>query len=52
MNRKSSHQNLLRRVLALAVVMITMFALPTGAWAQEPIAKIGDTPYESLPMPT
>ena len=48
MNRKSSHQNLLRRVLALAVVMITMFALPTGAWAQEPIAKIGDTPYESL----
>ena len=35
MNRKSNHQNLLRPALTLAVVMITMFALPTGAWAQQ-----------------
>ena len=41
MNRKSNHQNLLRRVLALAVVMITMFALPTGAWAQDPVIDQG-----------
>lgn len=35
MNRKSIHQNLLRRAVMLAVVMITMLALPTGAWAQQ-----------------
>lgn len=42
MNRKSNHQNLLRRVLALAVVMITMFALPTGAWAQQGTGEGGN----------
>lgn len=48
MNRKSNHQNLLRTALTtagtnvtrwavtLALVMITMLALPTGAWAQDP----------------
>ena len=35
MNRKSIHQNLLRRAVMLAVVMISMLALPTGAWAQQ-----------------
>ena len=48
MNRKSIHQNLMRTAetlagmnmtrwaVTLAVVMITMLALPTGAWAQDP----------------
>ena len=47
MNRKSIHQNLMRTAetlagmnmtrwaVTLAVVMITMLALPTGAWAQQ-----------------
>lgn len=55
MNRKSNHQNLLRTALTtagtnmtrwavtLALVMITMFALPTGAWAQDPATSENGT---------
>ena len=30
------------------MVLLAILTFPTKAWAQETIAKIGDTPYESL----
>jgi len=30
------------------MALLAILTFPTKTWAQEPIAKIGDTPYESL----
>lgn len=40
MNKKDIHQNLLRRAVPLAVVMISMFTMPTGAWAQQVLPEL------------
>ena len=37
------------RIAAMFLVaLLTILTFPTKTWAQEPIAQIGDTPYESL----
>ena len=37
-----------RTAAMFLVALVAILTYPTKTWAQEPIAKIGDTPYESL----
>ena len=37
-----------RTAAMFLVALLAILTYPTKTWAQEPIAKIGDTPYESL----
>ena len=37
-----------RTAAMFLVALLAILTFPTKTWAQEPIAKIGDTPYESL----
>ena len=37
-----------RTAAMFLVALLTILTFPTKTWAQEPIAQIGDTPYESL----
>ena len=37
-----------RTAAMFLMAMLAILTFPTKTWAQDPIAKIGDTPYESL----
>ena len=37
-----------RTAAMFLVALLAILTFPTKTWAQEPIAQIGDTPYESL----